>query len=223
MKIVTFEAGAPDTEFGAASITTRMHRMSTLVMVRPPARERCARGSGRVVRARSGFAPLPRLRSLASRPCPLATGDQFRVHPSSRPGMAGAGLALYDTLGGVFANPSLGHLERGALLRSPSPLWALRRRRRRHHVCLSVSTVAGSRLVRHRRPSPCNSCPSGGGDFVVLPQCGFECPGRLRGCNRSYVPRPPGTSTCSDRSGSSGGRRPRGWRRKYLLCQPHSG
>lgn len=39
---------------------------------------------------------------------PVATGDQFRLTPSSRPGMAGAGLAVVDSLGDPFRNPALG-------------------------------------------------------------------------------------------------------------------
>ena len=39
---------------------------------------------------------------------PVATGDQFLVHPSARPGMGGAGLAIDDTVSGPFRNPALG-------------------------------------------------------------------------------------------------------------------
>jgi len=39
---------------------------------------------------------------------PVATGDQFRVYPSSRPGMGGAGLAVDDSIGDPFRNPALG-------------------------------------------------------------------------------------------------------------------
>ncbi len=40
---------------------------------------------------------------------PVAAGDQFNVRPSSRPGMAGAGLAVNDSVGDPFRNPALGY------------------------------------------------------------------------------------------------------------------
>lgn len=39
---------------------------------------------------------------------PVATGDQFLVNPSARPGMGGTHLAVDDTLADPFRNPALG-------------------------------------------------------------------------------------------------------------------
>ncbi len=46
---------------------------------------------------------------------PVATGDQFLVQPSMRPGMGGAGLAVDDTLADPFRNPALGTRARESL------------------------------------------------------------------------------------------------------------
>ncbi len=46
---------------------------------------------------------------------PVATGDQFLVHPAMRPGMGGAGLAVDDTLADPFRNPALGVRARESL------------------------------------------------------------------------------------------------------------
>ncbi len=46
---------------------------------------------------------------------PLATGDQFLLHPSQRLAMGGVSIALDDRLGDPFSNPA-----RGALLEAPT-------------------------------------------------------------------------------------------------------
>lgn len=52
---------------------------------------------------------------------PLATGDQFLVHPSSRLGMAALSAALADTVGDPFVNPAKGaRLRTGRVLANPT-------------------------------------------------------------------------------------------------------
>lgn len=68
------------------------------------------------------LAPLPVAGQVVSvKTVPLATGDQFLVHPTDNLGMAGVSAAVDDTLGDPFVNPAKGaRLRSGRVVGSPT-------------------------------------------------------------------------------------------------------
>jgi len=105
---------------------------------------------------------------------PLATGNQFLVAPSSLAGLAGAGLALDDTLGGAFSNPALGHLSESRFFGAPV------------HFGISGDGGGGSTLPLGAHLTgqrwfgsvlvALQQLSAGGESFGASPWCEFSCP-----------------------------------------------